>query len=169
MIDAVGGLDEMVLADETCIPVDLVRSVVLRLRDRGLIDSDNRIIDRQRRTWEGDEREDVYTSALVFRELVGGEVLPFVHVLDASNPIKTKETDPKARTLQAEYSARSLGAPSTREVIDAITQMKKRVEEHGQDARITDHRPGSSGTRTRGVPARLPDRRPDARCRLPDC
>ena len=42
-----------VLADETCIPVDLVRSVVLRLRDRGLIDSDNRIIDRHRRKWEG--------------------------------------------------------------------------------------------------------------------
>src|SRR3954453_1032673 len=43
-IDAVGGLDEKVLADETCIPVDLVRSVVLRLRDRGLIDNDNRIV-----------------------------------------------------------------------------------------------------------------------------
>ena len=53
MIDAVGGLDEKGLADETCIPVDLVRSVVLRLRDRGLIDSDNRIIDRHRRKWEG--------------------------------------------------------------------------------------------------------------------
>jgi len=135
MIDAVGGLDELALADETCIPVDLVRSVVLRLRDRGLIDSDNRIIDRQRRTWEGHEREVVYTSALVFRELVGGEVLPFVHVLDASNPIKTKETDQRARTLHAEYSARSLGAPSTRDVIDAITRMQKRVEAHGQDVR----------------------------------
>ena len=136
MIDAVGGPDELVLADETCIPVDLVRSVVLRLRDRGLIDSDNRIIDRQRRRWEGDTHEEVYTSALVFRELVGGELLPFVHILDDSNPIKTKETDPKARTLQPQYSGRSLGAPSTREVIDAIAQMKKRVQEHGQDARM---------------------------------
>ncbi|KQY62395.1 hypothetical protein ASD30_23760 [Nocardioides sp. Root140] len=136
MIDAVGGRDELALADETRIPVDLVRSVVLRLRDRGLIDSDNRIIDRQRRRWESDQREDVYTSALAFRELVGGEVLPFVHVLDASNPIKTKDTHQKARTLQAKYSARSLGAPSTREVIDAVTQMMKRVQEHGHDARI---------------------------------
>jgi hypothetical protein len=136
MIDAVGGLDELMLADETCIPVDLVRSVVLRLRDRGLIDSDNRIIDRQRRRWEGDTHEDVYTSALVFRELVGAELLPFVHVLDNSNPIKTKETDPKARTLKTQYSARSLGAPSTREVIDTITRMRKRVQEHGQHARI---------------------------------
>lgn len=136
MIDAVGGLDESMLAEETCIPVDLVRSVVLRLRDRGLIDSDNRVIDRQRRRWESDAREDVYTSALVFRELVGGDVLPFVHVLDASNPIKTKETDQKARTLPSQYGARDRGAPSTREVIEAVTEMQRRADEHGQDARI---------------------------------
>ena len=41
----------------------------------------------------------------------------------------------KARTLRAEHSARSLGAPSTRDVIDAITRMQRRVHEHGQDAR----------------------------------
>ena len=135
MIDAVGGLDEAKLADETCIPVDLVRSVVLRLRDRGLIDGDNRVIDQQRRRWEGGTRDDVYTSALVFRELVGGEVLPFVHVLDASNPIKTKEPDPKARTLPSQDGARDGGAPSTREVIEAVTQMQRRADEHGQHAR----------------------------------
>lgn len=135
MIDAVGGLDEKVLADETCIPFDLVRSVVLRLRDRGLIDSDNRVIDRHRRKWEGVQGDDVYTSALVFRELVGGEVLPFVHILDSSSPLKTKDADERARTLRAEHSTRNMGAPSTRDVIDAITRMQRRVYEHGQDAR----------------------------------
>lgn len=136
LIDAVGALDESLLADETCIPVDLVRSVLLRLRDRGLIDDDNRIVDRQRRNWEGDADEHVYTSALVFRELVGGKLLPFVHVSDVSNPIKTKETDAKARTLQPQYSARNLGAPSTREVIDAIVQMTKRLRAQDRVARI---------------------------------
>ncbi|MEI2784993.1 MAG: hypothetical protein V9E82_04720 [Candidatus Nanopelagicales bacterium] len=57
VIDAVGGLDERALADETCIPVDLVRSVTLRLRDKGLINDDNLIIDQQRKTWEEDGRE----------------------------------------------------------------------------------------------------------------
>ena len=133
MIDAAGDGDENALASETYIPVDLVRSVVFRLRDRGLIDSDNRIIDRKRRTWESDRHEDLYTSALVFRELVGGEVLPFVHVLDASNPIKTKDAHQKALRLHA---ATNRGAPSTREVIDAITEMKKRADEHNQNSRI---------------------------------
>lgn len=136
VIDAVGGLNESMLADETCIPVDLIRSVVLRLRDRGMIDSDNRITDLQRRRWDSDAHEDIYTSALVFRERVGGEVLPFVHVLDASNPLKTKESDQKARSLPSQNGARGRGAPSTREVIDAITQMQRRIAEHGQDARI---------------------------------
>lgn len=136
VIDAVGGLNESMLADETCIPVDLVRSVVLRLRDRGLIDSDNRIIDLQRRRWDSDAHEDVYTSALVFRELVGGEVLPFVHVLDACNPLRTKESDQKTRTLPSRYGACDRGAPSIREVIDAVTQMQGRVAEHRQPARI---------------------------------
>ena len=133
MIDATGDGDEHALANETCIPVDLVRSVVLKLRDRGLLDMDNRIIDRRRDAWESNRHEELYTSALVFRERVGGEVLPFVHVLDASNPIKTKDVSWKATTLN---SATNRGAPSTREVIDAITEMKRRVDEHNHKARI---------------------------------
>lgn len=71
VIDAVGRLDEDALAQETCIPVDLVRTVILRLRDKGLINDDNLIIDRNRRSWEEEIREENYTSALAFRELVG--------------------------------------------------------------------------------------------------
>lgn len=136
MVEAVGGQDSKALSEETCIPIDLVRSIILRLRDRELIDSDNQIMARQQRRRDRDQDDDFYTSALAFRELVGGEVLPFVHVLDASNPIRTKETEPKARILDIEPNACGLGAPSTRAVIDAIIQMKRRATEHGHYIRI---------------------------------
>lgn len=136
VIDAVGGLDEKALADETCIPVDLVRNVTLRLRDKGLINQDNLIIDRQRRKWGPDARDDTYTSALAFRELAGGRLLPFVHVLDDANPIKTKVIERFIWTLTPDQDARRLGPPSTRDVIDVITQMRKRSEAHAQVARI---------------------------------
>ncbi len=136
VIDAVGGLDERALADETCIPVDLVRSVTLRLRDKGLINDDNLIIDQQRKTWEEDGREEDYTSALIFRELVGGRILPFVHVLDASNPLKTKIAKRGIRRLWQDDRYRHLPPPTTRNVINAITQMRKRTAAYAQTTRI---------------------------------
>lgn len=136
MIEAVGGQDVKVLSEETCIPVDLVRSILLRLRDRGLIDVDNQIPSRQRRRRTDEQLDDVYTSAFVFREMVGGGVLPFVHVLDASNPIKTKDTHPQARQLHVGPDARNLGTPSTRAVVNAIRQMQRRADEHGLLTRV---------------------------------
>jgi len=136
MIEAVGGQDLKELSEETCLPTDLVRSVLLRLRDRELINSDNQIPAQQRRRRESDQQGEIYTSALVFRELVGGEVLPFLHVLDTSNPIKTKDTKQKAFILRSGPDVRTLGPPTTREVINAISQMRRRADEHGHLARV---------------------------------
>jgi len=136
LIEAGGGQDLTLLSEETCIPLDLVRSVLLRLRDKDLIDANNQLVGRPQPRPENALHDDVYTSAFVFRELVGGKILPFVHVLDSSSPIKTKDINPNARTLRIEPSARSLGAPSARAVVEAIRQMQKRASEHGQFTRI---------------------------------
>lgn len=135
VIDAVGGLDDGTLSQETCIPVDLVRNVTLRLRDRGFINKDNLIIDTQRSNWERETHEESYTSALAFRELVGGRLLPFVQVLDDRSPLKTKVIDQGIRTLPRDHTSSRLGAPSPREIIIAITQMKRRSGAHAQSTR----------------------------------
>ena len=44
LLDAIGAMDARTLADETRIPVDLVNSILLRLKDKALIDEHNRII-----------------------------------------------------------------------------------------------------------------------------
>jgi hypothetical protein len=136
VIDAVGRLDEDALAQETCIPVDLVRTVILRLRDKGLINDDNLIIDRNRRSWEEEIREENYTSALAFRELVGGRLLPFVQILDDRNPLRTKVVDrPTPRRLPQDHASSRLGPPSARDVISIITQMKRRSEAYAKSTR----------------------------------
>jgi len=134
VIDAVGRLDEAALAQETCLPVDLVRTVILRLRDKGLINEDNLVIDRNRRSWEEEIREENYTSALAFRELVGGRLLPFVQILDGRNPLKTKLVD-RRTLLRRDYASSRLGPPSAKEVISIITQMKRRSEAYAQSTR----------------------------------
>lgn len=134
IIDAVGGLDENALTEETCIPVDLVRTVILRLRDKGLINEDNLIIDKNRRSWEEEIREESYTSALAFRELVGGRLLPFAQILDDRNPLKTKVVD-RRKSLPQDHASSRLGPPSPKDVISIITQMKRRSEAYARSTR----------------------------------
>ena len=134
VLDAVGRLDEAELAQETCIPVSLVRTVILRLQDKGLINEDNLIVDANRESWEGETGEEHYTSALAFRELVGGRLLPFVQILDDKNPLKTKAVERSTSLPQGHGSSR-LGPPSARDVISIITQMKRRSQAYAQSTR----------------------------------
>ena len=47
LLDALGVMDARALADETCIPLDLVKSILLRLQDKELIDEFNTIIEQE--------------------------------------------------------------------------------------------------------------------------
>jgi hypothetical protein len=136
IIDVVGDLDEDQLAAETCIPVDLVRSVICRLQDRGLVDSANAIVDARRKIWEPDAPEEVdYQSALAFRELVGGRLIPFLQVLDDRTPIRTEDVDRRAWTLPRGHLGR-LEPPSTGDVIRILGQMKRRSAVHDTSMRL---------------------------------
>lgn len=137
VLDAVGRLDEAELAQETCIPVSLVRTVILRLQDKGLINEDNLIVDANRESWEGETEEEHYTSALAFRELVGGRLLPFVQILDDKNPLRTKAVEHPTSVSQDHASSR-FGHPSAGDIISVITQMKRRSEAYAQSTRTPD-------------------------------
>ena len=135
ILDAVGRLDEAALADETCLPIDLVRNVILRLRDRGLIDDDNVIVDGHRRTWEQRAYDEIYTSALVFRELVEGRLLPFVQLLEHDSSIKMKSVTLGIRTIPRDPERACLGPPSPRDIIEIVSQMKRRSAAHARHAK----------------------------------
>lgn len=121
-----GSMDESALANDICIPIDLVRNVLFRLRDRGLIDEDNRIGSAQRAASREHAGEEQYVTALAFRELVGGGVLPFVMSLDDGNTLKTKTADEYSKPLPKSSDPSLRTPPSPREVIAAVNQMARR-------------------------------------------
>ena len=91
LLEAVGLMDADALADETRIPLDLVKSILLRLQDKGLIDGDHSIVEQER----DDEPPPAFVTALLFRELATGKILPFLHLLDDASPMRKKEGEEK--------------------------------------------------------------------------
>jgi hypothetical protein len=126
LLSIAGSMDESALAKDICIPIDLVRNVLFRLRDRGLIDEDNRLINAERAASREHAREEQYVTALVFRELVGGSVLPFVMSLDDGNTLKTKTADEYRKPLPQGSEPSFRTPPSPRDIIAAVTQMARR-------------------------------------------
>ena len=128
LLGVLGSIDNSTIAKETCIPIDLVRSVVLKLRDQGLIDENNSVLKTQSETFF-ESRVEKYSTAIVFRELVGGNILPFVKPLNNSSTLESQDLR-LDRVIGPSRESQRLGPPSTREVLTAIEEMKRRARAH---------------------------------------
>lgn len=137
MIDAGIAWEAEVLARETCLPVDLVQSVLSRLRDKALIDEHNEIIKQTRDNWNTKEgKQPVYVTALLFRELATGKILPFLHVLDNDRPLKKKEDEKKPfQSIRYDNVYKNI-PPTPRDVIFALRATNSRSLASGGDARL---------------------------------
>lgn len=133
IIDASGALKAEALAFESCLPVDLVKCVLLRLRDKAFIDEHNEIIKQKRDNTENkQERIPEFVTALFFRELVTGKILPFYHQIDGNNPLKKKEGEVKFfRTIRDHYDHKNK-PPIPRDIILALRATKKRSMAFGE-------------------------------------
>ncbi len=132
LLETVGLMDADALADETRIPLDLVKSVLLRLQDKGLINGDHSIIEQER----DDELHPAFVTALLFRELATGKILPFLHRLDDTNPMRKKEGEEKDLQIIRWNDARRKEMPAPRDVISALRAMKKRSSAFGRDNKM---------------------------------
>lgn len=131
LLHAVGAMDAGALADETCIPHDLVKSILLRLQDKTLINEHNALIEQEHDNIESKEEETpVFVTALLFRELATGKLLPFLHVLDAGNPLRKREEERFVQMVIANQ-AHKQWVPTPRDVINALWAMKKRSKAFG--------------------------------------
>jgi hypothetical protein len=134
LLEVLGNVDLQTIANETCIPIDLVRSITLKLRDQGLVD-DNYSVLRIRSEEFLESRVDTYSTAIVFRELVGGRVLPYVHSLDKDSVLETQDLR-LDRIIGDSQEFRHMGSPLAREVLAAIKEMKHRARTHGKHLSI---------------------------------
>jgi len=137
LLDAGGARDEKSLEQETCIPVDLVRFVLLRLRDNKFIDEDHKIIEEMRNKWENNAEEPtVFVTAIVFRELATGKVLPFLHQLDDDTALKKKEDEKRFPKIIGDDDGHKENPPLPRDVIFALRAMAKRSSAFGEETRF---------------------------------
>lgn len=131
LLDAGSLINANSLARETCIPIDLIKGVLLRLQDKGFIDENGRIISQE----DSDNRKthlenDKFVTALIFRELVTGKILPYLHLLNDENPLlKKEENEKKFRQIP---KINTTETPKSRDVINAIRTMKKRSDAFGE-------------------------------------
>lgn len=137
LLDAVGVLDADELAAETCIPLDLVKGILLRLQDKGFIDEYNAIVMQKHNDGLNDEENaPLFVTALLFRELVTGKILPFLHWLDDENPLQKKEGEEKDfRSIRWDATYKR-NTPTQRDVINALRVMKKRAAVLGMEEKV---------------------------------
>ncbi|QIE30193.1 hypothetical protein [Caballeronia sp. SBC2] len=127
ILDVTGTEDARVLADETRIPLDLVKGILLRLRDRGFIDEYGYVASQEPgKGASKDESASVFVTALLFRELVTGKILPFLHLLDDTNPLRKKEDHETVFRLIRWDDVHKKSIPAPRDVISTWRAMKKR-------------------------------------------
>ena len=136
ILNAVGVMNARSLADETCIPLDLVKNILLRLRDKALIDEHNAIIIRQGHDNSGSKEEEapVFVTALLFRELATRKILPFLHVFDR-NPLRKREEEKFVQMVSANEAHKQC-VPTPRDVISALRLMKKRSKAFANDDKM---------------------------------
>jgi hypothetical protein len=139
LLDAVGAMDAHALLDETRIPLDLVKGILLRLRDKGLIDEHNVLIKRKGDNLKDQEDENpVFVTALLFRELATGKILPFLHFLDDTNPLRKKERGEKDRFCVIDWEdVQKKNPPAPRDVVTSLRAMNKRSVAFGRENKLT--------------------------------
>ena len=137
IIDSGSAREAEALERDTCIPIDLVQCVLLRLQDKAFIDEHNVIIEPKRDNWENEEENPPdFATALLFRELAAGKILPFLHWLDDNNPLKKKEKEEKfIRRIRWDDDHKN-SPPVPRDIITAVRAMKKRSLVFGDEPRL---------------------------------
>lgn len=137
IIDTGGPREAEALSRETCIPVDLVECVLLRLQDKAFIDEHNEIVKQKRDNWGNkEEKSPVFVTTLLFRELATGKILPFQHRLEDDNPLKKNEREGKGFQIIRYNNDHWNRSPTPRDVISALRAMKKRSMAFGDETRL---------------------------------
>lgn len=134
LLENEGPLPEARLSEETCIPEDFVKSVLLRLVDNGYIDKDNNII----RGARDGQRVHGYKPAIVFQEQVTGQLLPYVYY--NSKPKINRVDSASTRIWTMSTSKRRFPGVTADDVIKAVKDQKRHARAYGEKVSLPDVR-----------------------------
>lgn len=140
VLEAEPGRNLSDLAEVTCIPEGLVRSVLLRLRDKRLIDNDNR--PPQQATPKPEDSQVQVVTAVVFQEALTGRLLPHIQILDEGSPLRFKTREDfkyhEGRVLRASSRPKSHARPSPKDVIAVLRQSRQRSAAFGGRVKLPE-------------------------------
>lgn len=135
VLEVTAGLGDVQLADAVCLPVDLVRNVLSRLKDQELVNADNVVVARSRTSAMSHELLEHYSSALVFREMVTGSLLSFVYELSDVGAIVSGPISDGWR-MGTSRETLGLGSPTPSDVLALVKKSRRRRRDHGGDTRF---------------------------------
>ncbi len=142
------------LAEEMCLPPDFVKAILLRLFDRGAIDKSYRVSDSAREellgiheseTTDGKPTSETteFETAVVFRECIGGSLLPVVRKaqlkseeIDEQGRLKDKNNGKKIRlhTLHLSNPQAFQSPPEGKDVVAAVKTMSRQTKGVGMSS-----------------------------------
>ena len=124
-----GPVSEERLSEETCIPEDFVKGVLLRLQDKAFIDNRNAIIESAKR-----DNGQKFKSAMIFQELVEGKVLPFVYY--NQQPMTKREETGQYCWKMAKGEERLFPEVTPDDVLKAIKTQRRHDKAYGESSAI---------------------------------
>lgn len=114
-------LDE--LAEDSCLNKSLVNSIVLRLKDKGLIDDNNKVVKNEIEDNERNEKI-TYETIMIFRDRITGDFLPHIAYLKDQKLEKVLEENKKIWIIPSSEKTKILDI-TINDVISTIKATKK--------------------------------------------
>ena len=133
--------ERLTIEKTTGLPWDIVRCTLLKAQDKGLIDEYYELTHLGKSRLEPDadekaqsEEDEKICTALVFREMIGGTVLPFVQILTNENPLRkhVKSTNEHIKKLKdnGDFAQSRI---SVQEVLGAYRRWRKLAQSYDEE------------------------------------
>ena len=130
---------EEALASEACLDIDFLRTVVRQLQDKGFLDGalrpDAEIL-KKLGLASGEKACETYATAIVFRERLGGKILPYIHVISDAMPLRNAEyqNEGEGTINLGRFAEKSVSRPPKRSEIRVLLRsLSERAQLHGID------------------------------------
>ncbi len=132
LLEIEGPLTDSRLSEETCIPEDFIKSVVLRLMDNGYISEGNEVLKKTC----GDLQLRGYKPAIIFQEQVTGHLLPFVYYNSKPKTIRIDST--KTRIWVMNKGRGRFPRVTANDVIRAVKEQRRHARAYGEKLSLPD-------------------------------
>ncbi len=140
---AYGRYEAETLAEETCLPLDLIELILLRLYEHEKIDEYNQLSSNARNEIEKLNTKDTtptdYETCVIFRECIDGVLLPFIKDNDDAKPVELEDDftlKGSIRLRELFPSQKTFPTPTVNDIISALRTMARRHKVSNDDYRI---------------------------------